>query len=266
MNEKYKVGSVHCNKFKQEYIITERLKNNKVKIMFLETKYEAEMFTTNNKTVLDRSHEGLGKSMRYAIGDILINTRGEKAKILDYRIVPKLNNEKRYEHLLRFLDTGYEVWADCYNFTKGKTLDRLKPTVCGIGCIGNPPPEAYPLKENKEYKLWSRMMFRCSESCKNEGYKNVSCSKRWTRFDFFYEDVKDLINYDLWKKGFKDGENNIYEIDKDILIKDNKVYSKETCMFVEKKINAGFTSWQSEEKKKENRKEILKELGIDGHQ
>lgn len=258
------MGSVHKNRHNQSYVIIDRLPNRKVRIRFIDTGYETEMFISNNKTVLDRSHLGFSKTMEYSIGDILENPRGEKAEILDYRPVSKLNGTNRYEHLLKFLDTGFEVWADCYNFKEGKTMDRLKPSVHGIGSIGYPPEGAYPLKNNKEYRLWARIMLRCSDGYNNEGYKEVTCSERWKRFDFFYEDVKELYNYDLWKEYSESDNKNPYEIDKDILVLDNKVYSKETCIFVEKSINAGFTSTQNPKNKRIQRDKILKEMEVNG--
>lgn len=264
LSRKYEVGSVHKNRHNQSYVIIDRLPNRKARIRFIDTGYETEIFISNNKTVLDRSHLGFSKTMEYSIGDILENPRGEKAEILDYRPVSKLNGTNRYEHLLKFLDTGFEVWADCYNFKEGKTVDRLKPSVHGIGSIGYPPEEVYPLKNNKEYRLWARIMLRCSDGYSNEGYKEVTCSERWKRFDFFYEDVKELYNYDLWKKYSESDNKNPYEIDKDILVLDNKVYSKETCIFVEKSINAGFTSTQNPKNKRIQRDKILKEMEVNG--
>ena len=262
MSRKYKIGSTHKNRYGQEYIIIDKISSRRLKIEFVETGYITEMFTSNNKSVMDRSHKGFSKTMSYSIGDILENNRGEKVEVLDYRAVPKRSGSNRYEHLLRFIDTGYEVWADCYNFKEGKTLDRLKPTVHGIGSIGYPPEEVFPLNGNREYRLWSRIMLRCSDEYDNDSYEDVTCSEEWKRFDLFYEDVKKLPNYNLWKLGFEAGGKNKYEIDKDILIQGNRVYSKESCVFVEKRINAGFTSYQKVEDRERNRTKILEEMGI----
>lgn len=254
-------GSTHKNKYDQSYVITKRLPERKLRIEFIDTGYITEIFSSNAHSVIDRSHIGFSKVMKYSIGDIIQNIKGESVEVLDYREVPKLKGV-RYEHLLRFLDTGYEVWADCYNFKQGKTLDRLKPSVHGLGSIGYPPEETFPLKRSKEYKLWARMIYRCSDEYQETGYEDVSCSERWKRFDFFLEDIKELFNYESWKKNSEEINKNPYEIDKDILIKGNREYSKEACFFVEKKMNASFTSWQNKEDREIRRAEILKEMGI----
>ena len=98
----------------------------------------------------------------------------------------------------------------------------------------------------------------------NEGYRGVTCSERWKRFNLFYEDVKDLYNYELWKKHSELDDKNPYEIDKDIVVLNNKIYSKETCIFIEKSINAGFTNTQNPDDKRAQRDKILKEMGISG--
>ena len=83
-------------------------------------------------------------------------------------------------------------------------------------------------------------------------YNNVTLDERWLRFDYFYEDVKEIPNYIMWKTFQQDYPNvkNIFEFDKDILSKENKVYSRETCMFLPKFINASYTSTTKEKTKK----------------
>ena len=66
----------------------------------------------------------------------------------------------------------------------------------------------------------------------------------------------------MWKLGFESGNKNEYEIDKDILVQGSRVYSRESCMFVKKGINAGFTKSQRDENRGANRTRILEEMGI----
>ena len=89
-------------------------------------------------------------------------------------------------------------------------MDRstLLQTNHGIGSIGYPPEEVFPLNENREYRLWSMIMLRCSDEYDNDSYDDVTCSEEWKRFDLFYEDVKKLPNYNLWKLGFEAGGKN----------------------------------------------------------
>lgn len=75
-------------------------------------------------------------------------------------------------------------------------------------------------------------------------YKDVVTCERWKSFQNFSEDIKSLTGYSLWKESYSGYE---YDLDKDIKVKGNKVYSKETCMFVSRKENTS----------RENKKQAL---------
>lgn len=85
------------------------------------------------------------------------------------------------------------------------------------------------------YEQWRGMKRRCSETHKPRNYSYEECTvcDEWLDYDTYYE----------W------AEQNYYEIpgekvclDKDILVKGNKVYSPNTCIFVPQRINQLFES------------------------
>jgi len=81
-----------------------------------------------------------------------------------------------------------------------------------------------------EYCLWKHMLERCfSEKLKQNQptYEGVTCSKEWLSMTTFIEDVSQMRGYGL--KG--------WELDKDIIHKGNKLYSKDTCCFVPAEVN-----------------------------
>ena len=85
----------------------------------------------------------------------------------------------------------------------------------------------------KSYSLWRAMIERSTSERFKEGkptYKDVSLSESFKNFDFFHSWCLDQVGYGV--KGF--------ELDKDILIKGNKIYSEHTCSFVPKEINMLF--------------------------
>jgi len=78
--------------------------------------------------------------------------------------------------------------------------------------------------------LWQNMLRRCfSDGFKQSRptYEGVTCSKEWLSMTKFIEDVSQMKGYGL--KG--------WELDKDILQKGNKLYSKDTCCFVPTEVN-----------------------------
>lgn len=88
-----------------------------------------------------------------------------------------------------------------------------------------------------EYGLWSGVVERCySEKWlqKRPTYRDVTMDSDWLYMTRFIDDVSKIPNYDKWKT---DGWN----LDKDILFKGNRHYSKDTCCFVPPHINNLFT-------------------------
>jgi len=89
-------------------------------------------------------------------------------------------------------------------------------------------------KEIKEYRLWQDMLQRCfSDGLKQKypAYEGVTCSHEWLSITTFIEDVSQMRGYGLIG----------WALDKDILQKGNKLYSKETCCFVPHEINSLLT-------------------------
>ena len=85
-------------------------------------------------------------------------------------------------------------------------------------------------KKIMEHQLWQDMLKRCfSEKYKQRRptYKDVTCSKEWLSMTKFIDDVSKMKGCGL--KG--------WELDKDIIQKGSKLYSKDTCCFVPQEIN-----------------------------
>jgi len=85
-------------------------------------------------------------------------------------------------------------------------------------------------KPIREYKLWQNMLQRCFDEKYKQNYptyEGVTCSKEWLSMTKFIEDVSQMRGYGL----------NGWALDKDILQKGNKLYSKDTCCFVPAEVN-----------------------------
>jgi len=76
------------------------------------------------------------------------------------------------------------------------------------------------------YRSWKAMLRRCSDKYKedNPRYLGCSISEEWLTFS----------NYRKWMIR-QDWENK--QLDKNLLLPDNKIYSAETCVFVDSQIN-----------------------------
>lgn len=85
------------------------------------------------------------------------------------------------------------------------------------------------------YKAWLSMLERCYSSkfqTKKNTYVGCSVCDEWLTFSNFKR------WFDSIENGYKDG----YQLDKDIIVKGNKVYSPSTCCIVPPAINALFTN------------------------
>lgn len=114
-------------------------------------------------------------------------------------------------------------------------------SVYGVGYIGEGRYKARDnlCKQTIQYYYWSHMMTRCyNEKYLKTGptYEKCEVCKEWHNFQNFAKWF-DENYYDI-------GDGRI-QLDKDILIKRNKIYSPETCVFVPNRINTLFVKRQN---------------------
>lgn len=87
----------------------------------------------------------------------------------------------------------------------------------------------------KSYSKWRAMIARCTSETikeKNLTYKDCEVCNEWL----------DYPNFQKWyEENYYEVEDEQMHLDKDILIKGNKIYSPETCIFVPCRINVLFT-------------------------
>ena len=82
----------------------------------------------------------------------------------------------------------------------------------------------------RAYPVWSKMLQRCYDEKsrhKHIAYAECSVDDRFLSLGQFY-------NWCLDQKGFI---NKGWALDKDILVKGNKIYSPDTCCFVPQEVN-----------------------------
>jgi hypothetical protein len=94
-------------------------------------------------------------------------------------------------------------------------------------------------KHTRNYTLFKGMMARSYNKDyqeRNPSYIGYSIEESWHCFQNFCEDIPFLEGYDKWLVMQGEGPDS-YELDKDIKVKGNKVYSKDTCMFVSRREN-----------------------------
>lgn len=137
---------------------------------------------------------------------------------------------------VRFEDTGFETTVAMYSLQKGEVKDRLKPSFYGVGVVG----EAF-VKNDTMYNTWMCMLNRCYGAAhvkENSTYKDCSVSDNFKYYPYFKEWCDNQIGFNVL-----DDKGKTFALDKDILVKGNKVYSEYTCCFVPPEINSLITRY-----------------------
>jgi hypothetical protein len=152
------------------------------------------------------------------IGEKFITNQGYEVEIIEY-----FNNRKC---TLLFNDGNKLHNREYKCIEKGNIKNPMHKTLYGIGFIGYGKYSSKGLGK-EAYKHWASMLCRCyNEKYQKKQPTYIDCfvSEKWHNFQIFCEWF--FKNY---KKGF--------ELDKDILLKGNKIYSEDNCCFVPKEIN-----------------------------
>ena len=131
--------------------------------------------------------------------------------------------------------------AKYINFKNGSIKCPYERRYYGVGYLGE---GKYKVKENgrvtRVYDTWHSMLQRCYGG-ENRGKRSltyIGCEvcEEWLNYQNFAE---------WYDNNYYTVKNEVMCLDKDILVKHNKIYSPETCVFVPNTINSLFTKRQN---------------------
>ena len=171
----------------------------------------------------------MGRKVIDRTGEEGCNSFGSKMVVKEYR-----NNKDIDvyfpEYDWTFEDTQYS------SFKNGAIKCPYEPRYYGKGYLGE---GKYAMSENgkrsDEFKIWYNMLERCYDPKLHEKeptYKGCTVEEYLLNF----QNMGNWINENYYEVP---GEKMC--LDKDILCKGNKIYSRETCIFVPHRINTLFT-------------------------
>lgn len=169
----------------------------------------------------------INKTRDSILGEVYETNNCGKCFIVDYK--------GRADVFVKFYYPEHVVKCSMQQLKQGNVSNPMYPTLYGVGRIG---VGKHSSKTNERiYKVWGSILQRCYSDTyhrtKIENYKGVIVCVEW----------EDLQNFAEWWESndfsnFVDEKGNSYQIDKDILVRGNKVYSPETCCFVPSEINS----------------------------
>ena len=221
-----RLGEVNVNKQGCPMKSVEYVDSHNIIVEFLD-EYKSRVHTSyrhfNNGDVRNNSER---------VGIEKLNNQGCLMKVVEYNNAIDMVAEFQDEYKSRV----HTQWS---NFTKGNVKNPYYPSVYGVGITGNKCPtwDTNNNKHAKEYDAWQNMLIRCfDEKVKRKypTYKDVSCCKEWLLYENFYYWLHEQENFNRWYT------NDSWHLDKDILIKNNKIYSPETCVLVPYNVNKLF--------------------------
>lgn len=125
--------------------------------------------------------------------------------------------------------------VQCGQFKKGTIACPYEKRTYGYGYLGE---GKYKARKNKKptriYDTWNSMLQRCYDPKykeKHPTYIDCIVCEEWHNFQNFSE---------WYEENYYEIEGEVMNLDKDILVKNNKIYSPDTCVFVPQSINSLF--------------------------
>jgi len=120
-----------------------------------------------------------------------------------------------------FEKTNYILTTNGSHIRSGSVKDPFYPKICGVGFFGN---HKFTNTNRKIYDIWKIMIKRCYSDNPYKSYINAIVCDDWHNFQ----------NFSKWcDNNYIDG----YQLDKDLLVENNKKYSSNTCVFVPRWLN-----------------------------
>lgn len=170
----------------------------------------------------------MGKASN-CIGEENYNSYGTLMRIVEYinsnYIIVEFQDEHKYRKRTQYV-----------NFRTGRVKNPYDKTIFGIGFLGDGKHGSWKNQRNSRdtYLVWVAMLQRCYVDLKGKQkpyYGIATVCEEWLNFQNFAE---------WYENHYYDISNERLHIDKDIKIKNNKIYSPDTCILIPQSINEVF--------------------------
>ena len=226
------VGDRFTNKVGSECEVIEYNGAIKIKIRFLDDLAHEKLVSAQNLRLGSFSnpntHNGKGKKVSVKIGQSFETNSGGICKIIKY---VNSNNVT-----VEFCDKyAYKTTCTTQQLREGCVGNLYARTMVGVGFIGEGDYETRDGNRiSLAHRAWGDMFSRVYRDYAKESYKDCTICEEWHNFQNF---ARWYVN----QKGYGLG----YELDKDLLLKGNKVYSPDTCSLIPSEINLSIVGSRS---------------------
>lgn len=149
------------------------------------------------------------------VGDLFETKRSGTFEVIE--------KNKRTNIVVKSTTTGKTVTVTWEILRHGRINDFDYPRVCGVGFISKGDYDSNSrVGDRLIYSIWSGMLFRCYVDGGAKYYKDCTVCEEWHNYQNFAKWYDE--NYPL--------DGTYYELDKDVKVKGNRVYSPEACTFL----------------------------------
>ena len=170
-------------------------------------------------------------------GYIFTNNQGEEFTVLSRS--NRMDNRGYCSYWnVQFKDNhGYTTTSTHSSILNGRVKNPFHPFVVGVGYFGDGPFESTYYtpdgirKRYREYIVWLGLMQRCYSDLyhiNHPTYKDCTVDTTWHNFQTFAAWYTSQYGHDL----------DYFELDKDLLIYNNKHYSPSSCVLIPAEINS----------------------------
>lgn len=173
----------------------------------------------------------MGEAKTERIGETIFNSYNSKITIIGYK--DKRNVTVKFEN-------GYIKNCEYNQFKKGLIKSPYDKRLYNLGYIGEGDYDtSINYKTTIQYQHWYNLLRRCyneKDRQKYPTYIGITVCDEWLCFQNFAE---------WFDNNYYTVDNEKMCLDKDILHKNNKIYSPDNCVFVPQRINLLFTKRQN---------------------
>lgn len=148
-------------------------------------------------------------------------------------VVTKINSSTDIK--VKSIESGFETSIATNQITRLNVRDPYAPAVQGVGFVGEGIYTPTEIKANGKsrktaaYMKWAAMMERCYSDAlhkRHPSYADCEVCEEWQDFQVFAE----------WF--YENSPSDEYELDKDLIDRNNRVYSPDKCSFITREQNA----------------------------
>lgn len=160
--------------------------------------------------------------MKIKVGDKFTTNENCSVTVVDYG---------GWDRVTVMFGEGHTATVRADHLRHGRVKNPMLPSVLGVGFFGvGSHPAKISGKNTKPYSTWVGMITRgyCDRFKKrNTSYAECTVDREWHNYQ----------NFAKWFTSQKQCERLDIQLDKDILVPGNKVYSKDNCILIPREIN-----------------------------